>query len=90
MPEPASIDLFDRNSDDTGSHHSERTRCTYRHVDDPATNKRSTIVDAALYGMTGVSHRDDASERSGSMRAGHLVAMASPAIVRGETGFGFT
>ena len=49
MPQPASIDFFDRNPDYTGSHHPERTRCTHRHVDYPATNKRSTIVDAALY-----------------------------------------
>src|SRR6266436_5898115 len=38
--------------------------------------------------MTGVGHRDDASQRPGAMSTGHLAPVAASAIVGGQTVFG--
>jgi hypothetical protein len=81
--------LFDRNADHAGSRHAERTRRAQRHIDNPAPDEWSAIIDAALYGMTGVRHRDDASERPGAMRTGHLAPVTASAIVGGKTAFSF-
>ena len=54
----------DRNADHTGFHHAERTRRTDRHIDDPAPDEWSAIIDAALHRTTGVRHGDDAGRRT--------------------------
>ena len=41
--------LLDRNADHAGSHHAERTCRANRHIDNPAPNEWSAIIDAALY-----------------------------------------
>jgi len=40
---------LDGDTNDTGSHHTERTCRTRRHIDDPAPNEWPAIIDAALY-----------------------------------------
>ena len=39
--------------------------------------------------MTGVRHRDDASERPGAMSTGHFTPVTASAIVGGKTAFSF-
>jgi hypothetical protein len=81
--------LLDRDTGDAGSHHAEGTRSAQRYIDNPAPNEWSAIIDAALYGMTGVLHRDDAPERSGTMGAGHLTPVAAAAMIGSKAGFSF-
>jgi len=40
--------------------------------------------------MTGVRHRDDASEMPGAMSAGRFALVTASSVVRGETGFGLS
>jgi len=40
---------LDRNADHTRRHHAKRTRRADRHIDNPAPNKRSPVIDAALH-----------------------------------------
>ena len=72
---------LDQNDNNAGSHHSERTRRPDRYIDNPASHEGSAIIDAAMYRMAGVRHGNDASERAGSMSAGHLALVAPAAII---------
>jgi hypothetical protein len=65
-------------------------RAAQRYVDNPAPNKWSAIINAAPYRMTGVRHRDDASEMPGTMSAGRFALVTASSVVRGETGFGLS
>jgi hypothetical protein len=40
--------LINRNTNDSGSHHAERTRRAHGHVDDPAPHEWTAIIDPAL------------------------------------------
>src|ERR1700732_42711 len=48
--------------------------------------KWSAIINAAPYRMTGVRHRDDASEMPGTMSAGRFALVTASSVVRGEIG----
>ena len=80
--------LFERDPDDAGPHHAERARCADRYVDDPASNERAAIVDAATDRVTCIDDGHHASESAGAMRAGHLASVSVTAIVRSEPALG--
>ena len=73
--------------DHAGFHHAECTRRARRHIDDPAPDEWPAIIDAALYGIAGARHGDDASKRPGAMSTRHPAPRAVSAIVGGKTAF---
>jgi hypothetical protein len=81
--------LINRNTNDTGAHHAERTRRAHRHIDDPAPHEWTAIIDPALDRVPGVRHCDNTSERPGSMGTCHFAPVASTTVIGGETGLGF-
>jgi hypothetical protein len=82
--------LIHRDAKDAQSHHTERASRADRNVNDAPPNEGPPIIDLALYRMSGVRHRDDTSERPGSMGASHLTAATPTAAIGGEAGLSFT
>jgi hypothetical protein len=83
------VELLDRHSHNTRSHHAECPGGADRHVNDPPPNKWSAIIDAAMNGVTSVGNCYDASESPSAMSAGHFSGVTPSAVVRGKPGLRF-
>jgi len=75
------LSLFNDDPDDAGAHHSERPRRADRDIDDPASDERAPVIDAALDRGLAVGHPQPAPERPAAVRARHFAAFAYAMVI---------